>query len=79
MYTDANGIATFQYLGEVTVVEAQMDEIKPYSYVAIPNAPDAYVQGQNNAIISAVIPSTLGTLFYGTIDILNSRAQNYQE
>jgi hypothetical protein len=63
VYTDANGIATFQYLGEVTVVLAQMDEIKSSDYVAIPNAPDAYVQGQNNAIISAVLPTTLGPLF----------------
>lgn len=40
-----------------------MDGINSSDYVAIPYAPDTYVQGQNNAIISAAIPTILGPFF----------------
>lgn len=62
VFTDANGIATFQYLGEVTVIKVQMDGINPSGYVAIPHSPDTYVQGQNNAIINGVISGSLSSI-----------------
>lgn len=62
VFTNANGIATFQYLGEVTVVQVQMDGINPSGYVAIPHSPDMYVQGRNNAIINGVVSGVLSSI-----------------
>ena len=61
-FTNADGIATFQYLGEVTIVKVQMEGINPSGYVAIPHSPDTYVQGTNNAIINGVISGSLSSI-----------------
>lgn len=63
-YTDSNGQTTFEYLGEVTVVQAQMDGIDPSSPVALPKVPDAWVRGTYISIIGgAIISGFFSALF----------------
>lgn len=62
-YTDSNGQVVFEYLGEVTVAQAQMNGIGSSQYVALPKVPDVWVRGIYGAIGGAVASGFFGALF----------------
>ena len=62
-YTDFNGQTTFEYLGEVTVVQAQMNGIDPSQHVALPKVPDVWVRGIYEAVGGAVASGFFSALF----------------
>ncbi len=71
-YTDSNGQATFEYLGEVTVVQAQMDGINPSQPVAIPKVPDTWVRETyisliGGGVISGFFSALFGFMFERTL------------
>lgn len=61
-YTDSNGKASFEFLGEVMVVYAEGTDINRSDYSAIPKAPDLWVRNYQISLVSAFASAIVGGL-----------------
>lgn len=60
LFTEANGQASFEYFGEVTVIVAQKTGIESSTPISIPKLPDAWVRSTVVSLISAIVGGFVG-------------------